>query len=112
MPGFDKKGPAGQGPGTGRGMGDCQTTVDSPDTGKGIFRGNRPGMGRGMNAMMGRGEANRFGNGRRRGNRCVNRGIDQRFGENIDDLSWIKSQIRSLGDLLESIEQRLPGKNN
>ena len=43
MPNFDKTGPTGQGPGTGKGLGSC---ARKNKTGQPIFRGR--GMGRGM----------------------------------------------------------------
>ncbi|MBU2513546.1 DUF5320 domain-containing protein [bacterium] len=103
MPGFDRRGPLGQGPRTGRGMGNCQTTVETQTTETGFFRENRLGMGRGGFNRMGRGRGNC---------RFFNRGMGQRSIESTDDLSWIKSKIRSMAMMLENLEQRLPGKTN
>ncbi|MFH1253937.1 MAG: DUF5320 domain-containing protein [bacterium] len=46
MPGFDGTGPTGQGPRTGRGMGNCNQ-VQSQDCGRGQGFGRGSGMGRG-----------------------------------------------------------------
>lgn len=67
MPAGDRTGPQGQGPQTGRGMGDCKLPyqkVDSPSEGRapaprpgygpGIGRGRGPGMGRGRGPGRGR----------------------------------------------------------
>jgi hypothetical protein len=56
MPGYDRTGPNGLGPLTGRGMGDCSAAR------RGSFRNSR-GMGRGMGRAMGRGMG--LGMGRR-----------------------------------------------
>ncbi|HOT94376.1 MAG TPA: DUF5320 domain-containing protein [Methanoregulaceae archaeon] len=48
MPGFDMTGPAGYGPGTGRGMGPC-------GRGMAMRRGGRGGFGRGAGMGFGRG---------------------------------------------------------
>lgn len=78
MPGFDKTGPLGNGPMTGRRMGRCtnygmgpkktdNTGTDQPDAGaqanlpgRGLGFGRRMGIGRGMRRGIGR--KNRFGN--------------------------------------------------
>jgi len=57
MPAFDKTGPKGEGPRTGRGMGDCevdktQKAIDlMKQVGRGLGRG-RGGNGRGRNGLM------------------------------------------------------------
>lgn len=63
MPLFDGTGPRGQGPLTGRGLGNCAV----PGTGlpNNPFFGTRPGMPRlGMGRGLGRGPRNGFGGGR------------------------------------------------
>ena len=61
MPGFDKTGPMGNGPMSGRGMGNCSNTTSSnqPRCGLG-FRGR--GRGRGMALGKGMGYGRGFGN--------------------------------------------------
>jgi hypothetical protein len=65
MPGFDRKGPEGKGPMTGRKMGYCGG--NKPDTdvprGRGFGRGEGFGAGRGLGRGLGRG----FGRGQGRG---------------------------------------------
>jgi hypothetical protein len=53
MPGFNKTGPAGKGPQTGRKMGNCNETEEIQTPGFGRGRGKGRGLGRKM----------RFGNG-------------------------------------------------
>ena len=51
MPRFDRTGPCGNGPRTGRGLGDCQEgnlNEEPRSVGRGNGRGNGRGMGRGM----------------------------------------------------------------
>jgi hypothetical protein len=61
MPRYDRTGPMGAGPGTGRGLGYC---VQSPVTGRfggfGMFRENRPGRGLGNRCFGPRGWWQRF----------------------------------------------------
>ena len=66
MPNFDKTGPQGQGPKTGRGMGNCDNNFAQQNVG---FFGRVFGRGRG------RGNGQGFGRGRGRGN-------GQGFGRN------------------------------
>lgn len=47
MPGFDKTGPEGKGPMTGRGMGPCNPNTPK-DLGRGLGRGRGRGRGRGL----------------------------------------------------------------
>jgi len=65
MPGFDRTGPNGQGPKTGRGMGDCQVqeTVNRPMRGgRGAGFGGRRSGGQGFGAGGGRGMGMRMRN--------------------------------------------------
>lgn len=68
MPGGDRKGPMGEGPMTGRGLGLCAGndtpgSVTETETGRGMGRG----MGRGFGRGMGRGFRGGFGPGQPRG---------------------------------------------
>ena len=84
MPGFDKTGPQGQGPMTGRGMGPC-------------------GRGRGMGMRMGFGRCRGFG-----------RGLGRYFGwnapqtkeEKAEDLETYK---KALKEEMEDVEKELAG---
>lgn len=70
MPGFDKTGPEGQGPMTGRGLGRCNpdnklNEEDDIRFGRGWGRGRGPGRGRGFGGGFGGGYGRGFGGGRR-----------------------------------------------
>ncbi len=105
MPGLDRKGPLGSGPKTGRGMGLCQDSAIAQDTERGFFRGAGMGMGRRSGSANGRG-------GRQR-NRCYSdRGLISPVTGDSNELSWVKSQIQSLGQMLERIEARISGKSD
>lgn len=72
MPGFDRTGPEGQGPRTGRKMGKCakpdeKHTKDETQFGRGIGRGMGRGMGRGAGRAAGRANRMRGGRGMGRG---------------------------------------------
>ncbi len=77
MPGFDRRGPLGRGPGTGRGMGGCLTGIGRRQTNTplGPGRGARQdggllgGLGRGAGRGAGRGGV--LGIGRRKGRRGI-----------------------------------------
>ena len=70
MPGFDRKGPMGQGPMTGRGLGRCanpdntENSTDNPDGNTMADRGPGRGPGRGMGRGAGRGMGRGGGGGR------------------------------------------------
>ncbi|MFP4058935.1 MAG: DUF5320 domain-containing protein [Bacteroidales bacterium] len=78
MPAFNRRGPLGKGPRSGRGLGKCnpnnEITANTSETwpryglGRQIGRGLGRRPGRGMGLGSGRGLANRFGFGRGRGN--------------------------------------------
>jgi len=79
MPGRDKSGPLGQGPGTGRGVGLCATPNNdantnnvAPGAGRGFGRRGNGGAGRGAGNGAGRGMGN--GAGRGMGRRSGNQG--------------------------------------
>ena len=86
MPGFNKKGPTGEGPMTGRRMGRCtdfgarelenSDNLSNNETDFTPFRG--AGRGRADNIGMGRGRGFRIGRGLDRGNRCRGRFIGGR----------------------------------
>lgn len=66
MPGFDRTGPQGQGPQTGRGQGPCNPDAQPQETDMPVF-GRGLGLGRGWRAIgRGLGRAFRRGWGRRR----------------------------------------------
>lgn len=74
MPGFDKTGPAGQGPKTGRGLGKCNpknVTVNEQQPeekpGHGTTNGRGPGKGQGRGQKWGAGRGQRWGPGKGRG---------------------------------------------
>ena len=53
MPRYDKTGPRGLGPKTGRGLGDCDTDEDFLPRGQGLGRGVGQGLGRGAGRGLG-----------------------------------------------------------
>jgi len=59
MPGFDKRGPLGEGPKTGWGMGVCNNTSNNLNRRAGLGRGF--GRGRGAGRGLGRGRGMGFG---------------------------------------------------
>jgi len=70
MPGFDRTGPEGQGPMTGRGLGRCNpdnefNEEDDIRFGRGWGRGRGLGRGRGFGRGFGGGYGRGFGGGRR-----------------------------------------------
>ena len=69
MPGFDRTGPVGEGPKTGRGLGKCGKagTTQSSDVapGRGARLGDRPVAGQGLGRGGGRGRQGGRGRGRR-----------------------------------------------
>lgn len=78
MPGFNRQGPAGQGPMTGRGMGPCAQSVTQPEQptrveGRGMGYG-RKGCGNGRGFGQGQGKAHQrgFGQGQGRGHQRHN----------------------------------------
>lgn len=110
MPRGDRTGPAGQGPMTGWGAGDC--------AGDKATNYPRPGFGRGY----GRGFGRRFGPGFGRGvDRGVGRGFGRGFGRRQaappgpawnefapdQEVSWLKSQAKNLEESLQQIRERL-----
>jgi hypothetical protein len=68
MPGYDRTGPLGQGPRTGRGAGKCGKTKATPrsDVGQGAGRRSGQGMAAGRGTGRGGGRGRRAGGGRGR----------------------------------------------
>ena len=93
MPGFDRTGPLGQGPGTGRGMGYCNLA--------------RPA---GFGRPMGMGFRRGFGAGR--GNRFCNRVIlPQRITAN-DRIAELESQISDIQQEISALRQHDENRDN
>ena len=99
MPGGDRTGPYGEGPLTGKRMGNCAGN-DHP----GVFR--QPGN-------WGRGAGRRFGGGMGYG-RGFGRGFRHGFGEypdsmgpGVSDKTMIENEIRVLKDQLSTLEDQL-----
>jgi hypothetical protein len=80
MPGYNRRGPAGEGPRTGRNMGKCRpldTDVDTQNSTEDAASTDSNGLGRGGRPWgCGRG----FGGGMRAGNRAVHAGRAGRAG--------------------------------
>lgn len=108
MPGGNRKGPLGDGPQTGRGLGYC-AGYDEPgyidtQTALGLGRGFRWG-GRGRGAGRGRGRRNRFnaGFGLERGRRAF---TAQAISPE-QEAEALKAQAAELQDALQEIQKRL-----
>ncbi len=68
MPGRDSKGPMGEGPLTGRGLGNCKGSDRAlAEEDQVIIRGQGRGLGRGLGRRLGRGLGRGFFGGRGRG---------------------------------------------
>jgi hypothetical protein len=69
MPGFDRTGPVGEGPRTGRGLGRCGKANETPGPedfpGRRVRLGDGQGAGQGPGRRAGRGRSGRRGQGRR-----------------------------------------------
>ncbi|MBU1172857.1 MAG: DUF5320 domain-containing protein [Proteobacteria bacterium] len=91
MPGYDKTGPQGQGPMTGRGWGRC-----SPQNPRGFYRQNQ-------------GFSFGFGGGKRRN---MGRGFSQHVAQDVfapgkSELDDLNSRISSLGEMITQINRKL-----
>ncbi|MBW1741957.1 MAG: DUF5320 domain-containing protein [Deltaproteobacteria bacterium] len=68
MPGFDRTGPIGEGPRTGRGLGRCGKANEKPSQddfpGRRVRFGDGQGAGQGLGRRAGRGRSSRQGRGR------------------------------------------------
>jgi len=93
MPNFDKTGPMGEGPNTGRGQGDCNdnqpnSNVNSPRRGFGFGRGFRRGFGRCFGRCFG-------GFGRSK----ITKADLQEYKENLkEEIEDIDEEINNLKD--------------
>ncbi len=102
MPGFDKSGPGGQGPMTGRGMGNCQTQGQT----------NMPmGGGRGMGMGGGRGLGRGAGVGGGRGMRLRNQAMVQnpQIVDNVaaEDINELYNQVEMLKNQVAELTSQL-----
>ena len=111
MPGFDRTGPSGQGPRTGRGMGNCAggPSPYGSDISYGAGRGGIPwGGGRGRAWGGGRG---RFGGGRgfggRRGGGYYPPAYPVAPIAPTDERVWLEATMSDLQAELDSIKKRL-----
>ena len=92
MPGFDRTGPMGQGPMTGRGLGNC-------GAGRGVSQGG---------AVYGRGRGFGFGQGRGFGfGPAAARGYAPAQPAAQDEASWLRNQADALEAELQGIKARL-----
>ncbi len=97
MPGFDRKGPLGQGPMTGGKRGYCGSKNTPPvNNGLGVGRGGRPRGG-------GRGAC--FGGGR-------NKGMNWNFFNSNSEEDFFNQQIETLKQEKEELEKRLEKLEN
>lgn len=93
MPGRDRTGPQGAGPRTGRGLGDCGSTTNSP----------APGFGGGFGFGRGRG-----GMGRGRRNRFFAAGVPGRVPPTPEqEVADLKAQAELMKGQLEAIQKRI-----
>jgi Family of unknown function (DUF5320) len=99
MPGFDRRGPMGSGPITGRGMGMCNPQFADRTEGRKPGFGNQPGLG------MRRGNNRGYGGGF--GFRGGSRQTFQAKENQADELSNVRNEVRSLKNTLGRLEERL-----
>ncbi len=93
MPRGDRTGPLGQGPMTGRGLGDCAGNERGGWYGRGFGFGRGFGAGRGFGRGFGRGWGFGFGAG--------NQPVDKET-----EKSWLDNAIAGLKNQLQSLENR------
>lgn len=124
MPGGDRRGPSGNGPMTGRGMGFCagydRGGYDSNYQGRGLGRGGG-GFGRG-GAGFGRGSAGGFGSGRGFRNRFFNAapaapygGVDYRGTNELTpdrEMDLLRSEAKAIEGELGFIQSRIKELEN
>ncbi len=105
MPGGDRSGPEGRGPGTGRGLGVCNSNemrreyYDFPISGR-LF-------GRGFRRSGGRNRGGGFGRGRGSG-----RYYDEKRNADSSLVSSLRNEIRFLKNKLEELEAKISRKEN
>lgn len=107
MPGGDRTGPMGQGPGTGRAFGYCEG-FDSPGFKKGVGGGMGRGFGHGRGMGMGRGRG--FGHGRGFGGTYSGSfpGYPRMpFMSKEDEVKLLKNKSDALSRTQKDIEKRL-----
>ena len=103
MPGLNGTGPNGQGPMTGRGMGNCNTTENVNTA-----RPFGAGLGRGFGRGMGRGRGRGFGLGRGFGNQAP---LPARI-PNDDRIAEMESQISMLQQEISTLRQQNENSNH
>lgn len=101
MPGGDGRGPLGNGPMTGRGMGYCVS--DSVGAGRGM----RPRRGMGMRAGMGRGMRAGMGIRRGWGMNYANAPIQNGYVSEQEELAFLENDARDIKSELTRIEERI-----
>lgn len=101
MPGFDKTGPAGGGPMTGRGQGRCATTRDDGQTIDGGYAGygNQYGFGRRGNRGGGTGRGRRAGF-------FAGQQPPQRQFDTSGEVEALKMQVERLQQSLDALLQK------
>lgn len=103
MPGFDRTGPRGQGPLTGRGMGYCEEEGIIPARGYGLGRGR--GLGRGAGRGFGRGIGQQgFG---RMAMRNIAFAPDEANYSRDDEITLLKQELTQLKKEKKLLSKRL-----
>ena len=107
MPGFNRKGPAGAGPMTGRGLGLCNPRyADSIQRDDPYFDDRRGlGMRRGFNRGYGRGMGNGYGAGFGPGRNSWQ--ARQPANSGADEINQVRGEISNMKDTLARMEDRL-----
>jgi len=109
MPGFDRTGPFGLGPGSGWGRGRCARAGAGVRGQQGLFRGPGRGFGRGLRAFCRRG-AGGLGRGVRGGFGWRFRGEASGAGDEkqflIQQKEWFQDKIRAIEERLARFSDR------
>lgn len=105
MPGFDSTGPQGQGPMTGRKMGNCISS-ENANTEQSMAAGSGMGMGRGLRCGRGRGN----GNGRGFRNRVSTTDVSGAAGN--DQMIQMQARIEQLESELTALRQQNEDSDN
>lgn len=96
MPGFNRTGPSGTGPMTGRQMGRCSgNSADFPGRGFRNFRRGFRGLGRGAGRGAGFRRGNPFGYSH------------EDFAPGVSDETLLENEVRTLKDQLSHVEKEL-----